>query len=1731
MNQLNFPGPFDEWELCQSFLHLPAHKAVSPHFAPAPLWRSIRQVMAGKLQELGPHCVQQSALPREWGRSTIIFLGKPGKSTSDAANLRPICLLEPCGKVLMRVLGMALRDQVWNELHKWPLFAYQPGRSSHDAIRRVLNHCGEVKQLQFMLQHRIHREASGAHLSLSGGLTVSLDLSRAFDQVPRGKLFECLRSLHIDEHLLSFLWHIYQHTECEFEHRGCHRTFVASRGIRQGCSAAPTIWTLFTLAILKDLTQKIPEEWIKTNLTLFADDTCAHCVFNSISNLQDHLKYIGILFDTLEEYGMEINVSKTAAILKGMGSALNKANRLVVKRTPQGSFLLIPRQGGMKTPIRLKSSHLYLGIIISYHNFERLSMDSRISAAKKASSIIHSWLYTRGGLTQHQKARLWYQSVYPCLTAGILAVGINQHTLASFDAYCMRSLRSIYHAPVHLDHIPHHRFLTLNRLKDPLKTLLKLCNTTLQREQDRHHRLANTDILQSWTPDHLQQCMQQLELCIQSRRQSVSSSTSVFPYCCHHCDLQFETQVGLQAHLSKTHQDIPGQLRSFIPETDLQTGLPTCKRCQMPFTSWSALKHHIEYRCTLPLPQVRATEQMELQSQFASFIDAPAELEDATALCSYFRRYCSICLQFHGTDHSLKLHWKMYHPTEFSHMKTHYQLLTQNVSFRPVCQFCTSPDHHPTYSICIIIQNLAMLSSKKTMDVQPPTEEQAPYQCLHCDQKFKSKHGRDQHYISHHGQGPSFDVLRDQNGAFMCSHSSASFKTSSSLRRHIEQGSCPSFDATRSGNIEDTLDPRIVQSVRDLMPSNILEDPELLMYMSSCCCLCRQRFERKQDLHRHLASQHAILWHESQTTMQDLARLIRGDSHTCYCTPTGTMTQSSAKQSKHRCAVFSQFGLLMHHLGVPMNEHLIKQDTNYAEVMTQAKKRRTANISPRMGPPRCTLDHYFQQVPLDRIRTDSSTRNASEAPLPQIVSVQPDSRRSQTPLELPVQELSSGNEEMDDPIAADQVEQQEVWNSDTMDYDHILEEAHALMHHPSPLQKDHWDWIITADFSHLSSMMHLSNMIATLYPTFPVKLTGGKYTSLLADSCMVRLLETRCVLCDLSFQHCSDLFLHHNLVHGCIPDWSLKQFHVGLVCLHQHLRTLDLPHLPDQAILQLGQIIILRLHCAQLFGHGGYRELPADGGYMGTCSAQGSVEENLGDGTSRNRKTPQGQEVPEQGRSGGDGTNTASQSDGCPSSSARGQHQMLEPRHGIHGSPESRSGINLGRSHDSLQGLDQCKGESNSIAAPPGGDDVRFAATEVHSSDRSPTRERTSQTSSAISVTGQQQPLSLPQLEFREKAADPIKDTTHADGGGFQDDSGDQNMLRRQSSDLEVPQPEEDVHRHGQSCALPVDSEPQSGPESMAPPAAFSLSQFLAAHTGSPSTSQSSAQPTCQEHPTASGKALRLCVNSNGLNCYANSSCLGLAWLSQVTGVDTTAWSDEGCFQQTCFESTLLPLNVLTHLSYIMEPWLTADRQHKQHDINEFLSHLLFVLKPSFLNMEWWPKWTLPGGPSQDQNLEDLARGNKWDALTLPLPIINDADSCTLQSLIQQWHDPLGMSNVLTTASRGLVIHINRQQDTVKDLRPVTLHPFSVELPFSASYAAPITWNRYQIQAITYHIGMQVTSGHYRTLVKTVRAVQDSQVVEWMNYEDSRLPDRMTEPSNFQLKNLVLLWLKSDNSN
>ena len=166
-----------------------------------------------------------------------------------------------------------------------------------------------------------------------------------------------------------------------------------------------------------------------------------------------------------------------------------------------------------------------------------------------------------------------------------------------------------------------------------------------------------------------------------------------------------------------------------------------------------------------------------------------------------------------------------------------------------------------------------------------------------------------------------------------------------------------------------------------------------------------------------------------------------------------------------------------------------------------------------------------------------------------------------------------------------------------------------------------------------------------------------------------------------------------------------------------------------------------------------------------------------------------------------------------------------------------------------------------------------------------------------------------------------------------------------------------------------------------------------------------------------------------------------------------------------------------------------------------------------------------------EQNLDDYPRGGKWDALSLTLPavesdIANFSDTFSLQQLINQWHDAKGMCHVCTHISRGKLLHVDRQVQSVKDQRQIT----SIEqvlLPHSASYTDEIHWIPYETVALTQHIGQHVESGHYRTLVQ-VRGAGSAKA--WKDYEDSKLPDDFQTPTEYHLSNVTLIWMKQKTS-
>ena len=77
--------------------------------------------------------------------------------------------------------------------------------------------------------------------SLCGGVQLSLDLSKAFDRLPRSKLEEALQRINVHPDLIQLILYKDDYTS----------EIHTNSGIRQGCGLAPLLWTAYTLLTLE----------------------------------------------------------------------------------------------------------------------------------------------------------------------------------------------------------------------------------------------------------------------------------------------------------------------------------------------------------------------------------------------------------------------------------------------------------------------------------------------------------------------------------------------------------------------------------------------------------------------------------------------------------------------------------------------------------------------------------------------------------------------------------------------------------------------------------------------------------------------------------------------------------------------------------------------------------------------------------------------------------------------------------------------------------------------------------------------------------------------------------------------------------------------------------------------------------------------------------------------------------------------------------------------------------------------------------------------------------------------------------------------------------------------------------------------------------------------------------------------------------------------------------------
>ena len=241
--------PFTKDDLADALNKLNATKASAPPYAPGLIWKHFGDLIADILYPLLEQwwLGDQIWIPADWKSGWLCFIPKPGKPAASPQMLRPLALNEPLSKTILGLLTSKILTELAPQLNSFPQFAYQPGRSAVDAIRKVGQHCAEGRQL---LARPSSQQRGPHHVDVScyGAIQVFLDLQKAFDCVDRRRLLKAFESMDLSHDMRLLIQEWSHDTSYTVQHGEHTRAISTNQGIPQGSKGSPLLWSVFICA-------------------------------------------------------------------------------------------------------------------------------------------------------------------------------------------------------------------------------------------------------------------------------------------------------------------------------------------------------------------------------------------------------------------------------------------------------------------------------------------------------------------------------------------------------------------------------------------------------------------------------------------------------------------------------------------------------------------------------------------------------------------------------------------------------------------------------------------------------------------------------------------------------------------------------------------------------------------------------------------------------------------------------------------------------------------------------------------------------------------------------------------------------------------------------------------------------------------------------------------------------------------------------------------------------------------------------------------------------------------------------------------------------------------------------------------------------------------------------------------------------------------------------------------
>ena len=585
-------------------------RAIPGGSVPPEIWHYCADILAPAVSSMFQTFLAAGtvSVPPTWTECWLKLLPKPQKPAHLVANLRPIALQDPIGKALARLIKQDILEKIMPAVQGTPQFAYLPRRSTTNAISRAAQFCDAIRcQLRDAKTTVWTRKAGHRQNPHHGGAIFSLDMSKAFDMVSHTYLEQSLRHLQVDGDLISLILSIHN-THYHIEHGTHQGTIPLGNGIRQGCVLSPILWVCVTHYMLHQLESKLTEmgdssaqAWIRDSMTLFADDFLATFQLESLNDVSVMCLRIGCLFQILESSGMCVNPDKSKLLFKASGRQLAKwlTQRTVKKHGNKFVQIGTPFS---QIQVGLSQTLTYLGVVLSFDNFELQTMRHRLHQARQAVGRLSRLLFKKRGLSTRHKIRVYLTCVRSTATYGVHVMGITPKSLQLLSGLEARHLRCLAgirradeaiskYARFSIGSISDYLVQTSQRRIDALSAMESLCfpgvENDLAWQRRIHTNLTNPTSL--------------LEPSNKPRRPTLTT------FECPTCAVSFSSLHALRTHIARKHKQqaaVPasllkkGEIRSKVDiKQHCVQGMPTCKHCGQSFQKWHGFKGHILSAC------------------------------------------------------------------------------------------------------------------------------------------------------------------------------------------------------------------------------------------------------------------------------------------------------------------------------------------------------------------------------------------------------------------------------------------------------------------------------------------------------------------------------------------------------------------------------------------------------------------------------------------------------------------------------------------------------------------------------------------------------------------------------------------------------------------------------------------------------------------------------------------------------------------------------------------------------------------------------------------------------------------------------------------------------------------------------------------------------------------------------------------------------------------------------